>query len=145
MKGFMADIIWGDIWGCSLESVEAAVSESLEFSALFEASLFELLLLLLLLFLLLELLEDEEELEPPTRFWMKSCNRPHSTCLAGITRATRHNEQTIRLASFIAPTLLALSAALGGPILRFLILIDIFFSAESLANFALTLPLVLPL
>lgn len=96
MNGFMADIMGVNGWS-ALESLEAAVSES--FESLFEFEFeFELLFsLLLLLLLLVEL----DELPPPTRFWIKSCNRPHSTGLAGSRQAMRQNEQIKTVANLI--------------------------------------------
>lgn len=88
MKGFMADIM--GVIACSLfASPEAAVSESAESELELEAPLEPLPA---------PLDPDEPlalELEPapPTRFWMKSCRRPHSTGLWGSRQASRHTLQ----------------------------------------------------
>lgn len=115
MKGFMADII-GVNEGCSLESLLAAVSESLELSPLLELSL---LLLLWLLFLFeLPLDEELDEEPPPTRFWMKSCNLPHWTSLAGIRNAIRQSAQATTVANLIVVILLLFLLLQIFPILR---------------------------
>lgn len=92
MNGFIDADIMGVIGWSELESLEAAVSESLEslfeFELLFELPLFEFELPLFEL--LFELLD---ELPPPTRFWKNSCNLPHSTGLAGSRQAIRQKVQ----------------------------------------------------
>lgn len=95
MKGFMADIM--GVIGCSLlASPEAAVSESDESELELEAPFEELALLDWPLPLELEL---EPPPPPPTRFWMKSCRRPHSTGRTGAKQPTRQSEQASAYAS----------------------------------------------
>lgn len=107
----MADIM--GVNGCSFESLLAAVSESFESLLLLFELLFEFPLEPeLSLFELFELDDDEDEEPPPTRFWMKSCRRPHSACLIGIRQAARHNEQATMVATLIGPNLLALTGAI---------------------------------
>lgn len=92
----MADIM--GVIGWSLDSPEAAASES--FESLFELELlFEFPLLFALLFELL--FEFELLFPPPTRFCMKSCNLPHLTGITGNKLATRHREQAIIVTNFI--------------------------------------------
>lgn len=101
--------------GCSFESLLAAASESFESLLL----LFELLFELEPEFSLFELFEpddDEEDEPPPTRFWMKSCKRPHSACLIGIRQAARHNEQATTVTSLMGPNLMLLLLLTTGPI-----------------------------
>ena len=73
----------------------AAASESLE-SLLLLLLLFEFEFELLFEFESLFELLFELELPPPTKFWMKSCNLPHSTGLAGSRMAIRQSEQQIK-------------------------------------------------